>query len=430
VPTKYELAILWRRSIYSKSQGFSADIVHPQPIPALTMTPIAHDAISDSTPSVESLSLAELIGVMLDRRRLLLGGAALGLLLGALYVWAFSPLYRSEGLFNLNYVSFADYKRYSPALSDRDRFLEYAARAEKFSEAQLDASRRAIGSSDALNKWVRPVFTITKTDIREAAESPKDANQFSGVYIDISTNSRELGQKLIVACGEYVRDFIIEGKIGDLVLPGLTTATTELMRADLDTLQANFDLDQLKRRRAEMTAVAGRYPSAARESPREVISTQDGGERYLSPVIQIVGIEAQISEANSELARLARDKDRLKTLVEFYKQARTKIATTKTGEELVAINEILNTVQSRKDLNDAGRDAVGTIGVELEQLRALRADYMRFAGAPSTQSQFRSILVWSPLVLAPIIGLLLAMLVAIVLEWWRRNRTTVLSVRR
>jgi hypothetical protein len=390
------------------------------------MTPTAQDAIPNSAETVESLTLAELIGVMLDHRRLLAIGILAGLLLGALYVWSSSPLFRSQGIFNLSYVSFAEYKRYSPALADRARFLDYAARNEKFSDSQLDATSHAIDGAEALNKWVHPVFTITKADIKDAAESPKDANQFSGVDIDISTNSRELGQKLLLACGEYVRDFIIEGKIDDLVLPGFTTSSAELMRAELDTLRANFDLDQLKRRRDEMKGIATRYPGAARESQREVISTQDGGERYLSPVMQVVGIEAQISETNSDLARLERDKDRLKTLIDFYKEARARIAAAKTGERFDAINDVYNTLRARKDSNDAARDAIGTIGVELEQLRALRSDYMRFAGAPSTQSQFRSILVWSPLVLAPIVGLLLAMFFAIALEWWRRNRDAVL----
>jgi hypothetical protein len=211
------------------------------------------------------------------------------------------------------------------------------------------------------------------------------------------------------------------------VLPGLTAATTKLMRQERDVIRANFDLDQLKRRREDMMSIATRYPSAARESQRQVISTQDGGERYLSPVMQVVGIEAQISETKSDLARSEFEMDRLKTLIDFYKEVRARIATAKTGEHLAAINDTFNALLARKDVGDPARDATRTIGVEVEQLRALRSDYMRFAGTPSAQGQFRSILVWSPLVLAPIIGLLLAMLVAILLEWWWRNRTAVLS---
>jgi hypothetical protein len=392
------------------------------------MNRISSDAITAALPSVESLTLAELVRVMIERWKLLLIGTLLGLLLAVLYVWLWSPLYRSQGVFNLQYISFVEFKRYSPALTDRARFLDYAARKQKLSESELDWVRRAIGGSEALNKWVRPVFTITKTDVKDAAETPKDANQFSGVEIDVSTNSPELAQKLATVGGEYVRDFVLEGKIHDLVLPSFTASMTELNRKEIDLINASFELSQLKRRRDELLGVASRYPGAARESQRQVISTQDGGERYLSPVTQVVGIEAQIIEVSSELVRLDREKRRIGALIDFYSAARSGIAAAKTGDQLSVVDGVYSQMQQRPDASDeAIRDAITTIRVAVDELRALHTDYMRFAGLPSTQSQFRSILVWSPLLLGPMVGLLLAMFVAIVLEWWRRNRAEVLS---
>jgi hypothetical protein len=389
------------------------------------------NATADRPVSTESLSVAELIGVMLGHWRILLAGSLIGLLLAVVYVWQFSPLFRSRGIFNLQYISFAEYKRYSPALADRDRFLEYAARKHQFSDAQLESIRRAINGPDALNKWIHPVFTITKTDVKDVAETPRDAFQFTGVEIDIGLNSRELAQKLLLVCGDYVRDFVIEGRIFDLVVPSLTTSLVELQRKEIDILTENFELDQLKRRRDQLKGVANRYPGAAREVQHQVVSTQEGGNRYLSPLTQVVGLEAQIIEGNSRLARMKRETDRLRTLINFYSEARARIVAGKTGDQLSALADIFEQLQKAPDANDeAVRDAIATIRVELDQLRALSSDYMRFAGAPSTQDQFRSISVWSPMILGPIVGLLLAILVAIVAEWWSRNRTEVFRTSR
>jgi hypothetical protein len=388
---------------------------------------ISSAAATASAPTVQSITLAELVGEMLQRWKLLAAGMVAGLLLALLYVWFFSPLHRSQGVFNLQSISFAEYKRYSPALTDRERFIDYAARSRKFSDAELQWVRGAISGSAALNKWIRPLFTITKTDIKDVAETPKDANQFSGVEIDVATNSPDLAQKLVVVGGDYVRDFVIEGKILDLVVPALTAYTGDVSRKEIDILTAAFELDQLKRRRDELQSVANRYPGVARDAQRQVISTQDGGDRYLSPVTQVVGVEAQIIEGNSDMARLQREKERLRALVDFYGAARARVVGAKTGNHLALLDEAFAQMQKRPDAdNEAIRDAITTVRVEVDQLHALNADYMRFAGAPSTQNQLRSILVWSPLVLGPLVGLMLAMLAVIAIEWWRRNRAAVL----
>ena len=393
------------------------------------MNRIPSEHTADAYKAVQALTVAELVSLVLQRRWLLVTGFLLGLVLAAIYVAFASPLYRTQSVFNLQYILFAEYKRYSPALTDRDRFIDYATRSEKFSGSELEKIRRLISGSDAVGKWIHPIFAITKTDIKDVAELPKDPNVFAGVEIDISLNSGELAQKLAVVCGNYVRDFILDGKIQDLVMPGVSSSSTELTRKELDIIRQTFDLEQLKRRRDELKSVANRYPGSSRETQRQVISTQEGGERYLSPVTQVIGVEAQIVEANADLGSLRRDTERLRALIEFYKQARTGIATAKTGEQLGLLKGLFNSMQAKTGASEAVRDAIGSIRVELDQLQALSTDYMRFAGVPSSQSQLRSVLVWSPLVLGPVIGLMLAMLLAIAVEWWRRNQAAIRRAR-
>ncbi|HEY3178816.1 MAG TPA: hypothetical protein VGL25_08045 [Casimicrobiaceae bacterium] len=381
--------------------------------------------------SVESLTFADLLRVFIEHRKLLWVGTLAGLVIGVVYVAFVGALYRSEAVLNLRYISFAEYKRYSSALADRDRFLEYAAKSNRFSDSEINTVRGAIAGSEALGKWIHPLFTITKADVKDAAETPKDANQFTGVTVDVSLNSRELADKLAIACGDYVHDFVMEGKIYDLILPGLATSVTDLTRKQVDILRSKFDLERLKQRRTELQAIAARYRSAERETQqRQVISTQDGGERYLSPVTQVIGVEAQIIEANSDLSGLERDVQRLTVLIDYYRDTRKRLESAKLGEQLAAIQQAFADLQKQKDLTtDAARDAAESIRGELEQLRSYNDDYLRMAGTPSARSQLRSIVVWAPLLLATLIGLLLSMLAAIVLAWWRRNASSVVGVR-
>jgi len=384
-----------------------------------------------ASASVEPLTFADLLRVFIQHRKLLLIGTLAGLILGTAYVVFVGALYRSEAVMNLRYISFAEYKRYSPALADRTRFLEYSARTKRFSDQELNTIRGAIAGSEALGKWIHPLFTITKADVKEAAETPKDANQFTGVIIDVALNSDQLANNLVIVCGSYVRDFVVEGKIYDLILPGLAKAVTDLTGKQVDILRSKFDLERLKQRRTELQAVADRYRSAERETQqRQVISTQDGGERYLSPVTQVIGVEAQIIEANSDLSVLERDVQRLTVLIDYYKDARKRLETAKLGEQLAAIQQAFADLQRQKDLaSEAARDAAESIRGELEQLSSYNNDYLRMAATPSARSQLGSIVVWAPLLLATLIGFLLSALTAIVLAWWGRNRSAVIGPR-
>jgi hypothetical protein len=381
--------------------------------------------------SVEFLTFADLLRIFIEHRTLLLVGTLAGLILGTAYVVFVGALYRSEAVMNLRYISFAEYKRYSPALADRGRFLEYAARTKRFSDQEINTIRVAIAGSEALWKWIHPLFTITKADVKDAAETPKDANQFTGVTIDIGLNSRDLANNLVIVCADYVRDFVVEGKIYDLVLPGLARAVADLTSKQVDILRTKFDLERLKQRRTELQAVADRYRNAERETQqRQVISTQDGGERYLSPVTQVIGVEAQIIEANSDLSGLERDVQRLTVLIDYYKDARKRLETAKPGEQLAAIQQAFADLQNQKaPTTEAARDATESIRGELEQLRSYNDDYLRIAATPSARSQLGSIFVWAPLLLATLIGFLLSALAAIVLAWWNRNRSAVIGPR-
>ena len=115
--------------------------------------------------SVESLTFADLLRVFIEHRKLLWIGTLAGLVIGVVYVAFVGALYRSEAVLNLRYISFAEYKRYSPALADRARFLEYTAKSKRFSDSELNTIRGAIAGSEGLGKWTHPLFTITKADV-------------------------------------------------------------------------------------------------------------------------------------------------------------------------------------------------------------------------------------------------------------------------
>jgi hypothetical protein len=145
-------------------------------------------------------------------------------------------------------------------------------------------------------------------------------------------------------------------------------------------------------------------------------------------VTQVIGVEAQIVEANSDISGLQRDVDRLNVLISFYGDARIRLEKARLGDQLPAIEQAFADLPQKRDLSsESARDAVATIRGDLELLRAYNDDYLRLSAVPSSRSQLGSIAVWAPIILAALVGFLLSLLIAITLEWWRENRSAVMS---
>jgi len=375
------------------------------------------------------LSLRDLVRLMW-RRKILLGvGAAIGLACGVAYIPLLSAPFRNDAVLQLQAVTFQEYKRYSAALADETRFVAFATSTGQFSDGEIATVRADVRRMGTLDKWIRPLFTVTKVDVKDLPETPKDSSTFTGVEIDVELNSAELARKVALASGEYVRDFVVGGRIYDWVLPGVAENLALLSRADLAITRTNFELGQAGRRRAELAQLVDRFPNADRISQRQVISVQNGAEKFLPPVTQLIGVEAELVNLRSQMLYLQRDRERLKLLVDFFEQARDRIREARTGsEQLAALNKLFSAIEKLPASNgEAGREAIETIRVELNQLRGLHADMIRYLTAPAEYQRVRQIRVVSPLLLGLGIGLLGAIFFAIFADWWRRNRATILA---
>jgi hypothetical protein len=72
-----------------------------------------------------------------------------------------------------------------------------------------------------------------------------------------------------------------------------------------------------------MKAILARYPDAARMDSRQVVSLNpsEGGERYLSPLAQLVGAESAISQRRELIRRWERELKQKTILAQFYSGA-------------------------------------------------------------------------------------------------------------
>ena len=91
-----------------------------------------------------------------------------------------------------------------------------------------------------------------------------------------------------------------------------------------DILRAELDINSIARRAEDMKAILARYPDAARMDSRQIVSVNpsEGGERYLSPLAQLVGAESAISQRREMIRRWQRELRQKAILAQFYAMPR------------------------------------------------------------------------------------------------------------
>ena len=83
-------------------------------------------------------------------------------------------------------------------------------------------------------------------------------------------------------------------------------ARARQQKLQLDLIAKRLELDDATSRLSALQAIATKYPSASQFESRQLLSSDGGSSRFLSPVMQLVGAESHIADLQIELATLER----------------------------------------------------------------------------------------------------------------------------
>ena len=121
----------------------------------------------------------------------------------------------------------------------------------------------------------------------------------------------------------YYINAVVRERIRAWTLAGKVDAQAQEKGVRADILRAELDIELYGRRADDMKAMLARYPDAARMDSRQVVSVNpsEGGERYLSPLAQLVGAESAISQRRELIRRWQRELKQKTVLAQFYAKA-------------------------------------------------------------------------------------------------------------
>jgi LPS O-antigen subunit length determinant protein (WzzB/FepE family) len=319
------------------------------------------------------------------------------------------------------------YKEYESQFTNPSAFVAFVRSGGMLDEQSVSQLRKSIRAKQ-LSAAISPVYAYSREDLAKAPQAQGKAfeNYIAGVQIAWEESSASKARRIVDAIGRFVRDRIILQRLYDYLSDTSTRNENVLRTIENQIIQTKFSLLQNRAKAESLRSILTEFPSSANLETRQVISTQDGGYQFLSPVAQLVGARSQATDLTTELRRLEREKEKAILLKYFSDEGSKILAREKSGD--AAFSALLQTVDTVTRQWDKTRDPAveveNTIRIDMNFFRQEFYESYRFVNGPTTPDRpVRSRIL--KVLLGLSISFPVALLAAFFAEWWRGNRNHV-----
>jgi len=330
-------------------------------------------------------------------------------------------------------VSIPDYKKYFSQFTNPRLFLQFMAMKKKSGDADLKSIRPVVRTADDIAQWIEPVYAYSKNDTKELGQIARDAENFVvGVDISGEGNSPQKAKTFVFIIGEFIKDSIIYGKLKNYIASELSRSRTEYNKYDNYIIKDDFKLKQLSQKRDDIREMLKRYPGTQElMTSREVIYFADGGHRFLSPTMQLVGIESYMADVKENLSGCKRNKEVAGLKLQFFQKVNEILESeTFSGpliEKSLALIQTVSADQANQELtDDIVREVKNDLNVDFNNFVSFR-EGMRFISGPSLTERPihpRKALITS---IAFVLGFFLFVFLAFFIEWWSKNKKMIVE---
>ncbi len=223
-----------------------------------------------------------------------------------------------------NVIELAAYKRVAASY---DSAAQLGAYLEAAGLSSRPGAARLLKQAENPSFWdnvAAPVLPFSRRDQKEFGDI-KDASATNMLGLELTADARteSVAQDIVDLLASYYINAVVRERIRAWTLAGKVDAQSLEKGVRADILRAELDIELYARRAEDMKAILARYPDAARMDSRQVVSVNqaEGGERYLSPLAQLVGAESAISQRRELIRRWQRELKQKTILAQFYVSA-------------------------------------------------------------------------------------------------------------
>lgn len=339
----------------------------------------------------------------------------------------------SSGRLMMKTVSIPDYKKYLPQFTNPRLFLQFMAMKKKSGDTALKDIGPVVRSADDIAQWIEPVYAYSKSDTKELGQIARDAENFVvGVGISGEGFSPQKAKTFVSIIGEFIKDSIIYGKLKNYIVSELSRSRTEYNKYDNYIIKDDFRLKQLSEKRDDIREILKRYPGAQELMKfREVVAIGDTGHRYLSPTIQLVGIDSYMADIKENLSKCKRNKEVAGLKLQFFQKVNELLDSEPfSGPLLDKSLELIQTLSANQENQDLSDDIVrevkNDLNVDFNNFVSFREGMQFISGPLLTEHPIRprKALIAA---IAFVLGFFLFVFLAFFIEWWAKNKKMIVE---
>jgi len=324
-------------------------------------------------------------------------------------------------------ISIPDYKRYLSQFTNSRQFARYIEKIKKTGKPPIQDLKFNPRASRDMADWIIPVYAYSKKDMSDLGQISRDIQNFVvGITVTALQPSPKQAHDLIQSLGYFIKDCILYGKLSDYIQDKLNKSQFDSKTYENYVIQDEFKLKQLTSKRNTILELMTKYPQTRDMQPRELFSLQGSGQRYLSPLAQVVGIESHMADIKENLSLNRRNRQLQDVKFDFFSEAKRLMSKEKFGEAL--LKQCLKLKDRFFTEKDAPLDVLREIKNELTKdflnLGNLSEEMQFLSGPtlPSKPAKPNKTLIAS---IAFIVGFFIFVFLAFFIEWWESNRNKI-----
>lgn len=418
-------------------------------------------------PDVIGIDLNTAFAIIWRRRWLIAGGALTATLLAGLICFFMPKTYRSEGFYQLGnpkkviiqkkekFMTIQEkekekflkdelvenkdflglpipyYKNSSPQFFNPNRLLFFASLEKSLNIEDLQDIKNTFRTETDIGKWVKPIFAYTSEDTREFAQiSRSEINSVIGLNLHYEADSPQKAQKYVWLLGNFFRDCLLDNALYDYIMDRYLTTKSELFQIENDIIDGTFALQQNSLKALTIKKILTKYPSSVKIENRQLVSIQDGGARFLSPLTQLVGIEAEMADQHQILNKMQREKDKLAIKLDYYSRCKAEMAGNR-NQGVIFFNllkSIKHEMFKKMDFNkDTVRRVSNSLNIDLQAFDLIFFFNCRFISEPTMPDKPIKLPIARIVVVTFILSTLFMLILAVTLAWWQEYKHAMMA---
>jgi len=227
-----------------------------------------------------------------------------------------------------NVIELAAYKRVAASY---DSVGQLSAYFDALGLSSRPGAVRLLRQAENPGFWsgvASPLLPFSRRDQKEFGDI-KDASATTMLGLELTMDARTdaLAAEMVNLLAGYYINAVVRERVRAWILTGKLESQSQEKSVRADVVKAELDIEIFGQRANDMKAVLARYPDAARMDSRQVVSVNaaEGGERFLSPLAQLVGAESAISERREMIRRWQRDLKQKNLLKMYYADAEAMV---------------------------------------------------------------------------------------------------------